>query len=90
MIKITIIIKPVIMPPLEKVISPLKVICKVINKLMTNKYFEFDNSNNRETKINIPNPNMVDTWLGPKPPDANPFESVPVKISRRFGVYKKR
>ena len=55
-------------------------------KLMINKYFVCDNNINLDTKINIPKPRIVETWLGPKPPEVKAFESVPVIISRRLGV----
>ena len=51
---------------------------------MTNNDFEFNN--NLETKINIPNPKMVATWLGPKPPVNSLLEPVVNVMSLKLGV----
>ena len=72
-----------------KVTIHLKVIAPNSSKLNIFKNNVGDLKNNLTTKQKIPKPNTVETWLGPKPPDAALLEAVPNKTSFYTWVIKK-
>ena len=61
----------------------------IINR-KTTRYIPLKNSNiNKKTlKMNAPNPIMVATWFGPKPPEVLKLDNVPKTISSKSGVLK--
>ena len=78
----------VMTPPLLNVTKALKL--KIDNKAKSNnllKIISFD-IKNLTANTNIPIPNTVATWLGPKPPDVSKLDPVPVITSCKLGVYK--
>ena len=83
-----IITNPVIIPPLENVTKPRYVMFKTRIKFIKNNSLLLEAKISLEKNINIPKPNAVATWLGPKPPEVSALEPVLTTISRRSGVYK--